>query len=266
MLYSLDLLQPIEIGGIKKTHELVADGDIHGNNLPQLFHGGLFSGDFRQQSQEINLHRRKFSDFDLFWLAKKIALKIGETHFVGFLKILYGFNFFCQQFDLVILQPVERPGDGVQRSQPDINFYDLGTFDEWFKLSIIDKIIKSKCIAFLFEILAYSNQFIRGLDIFEDFNNDLILGKCGRQISLEQVLGEVDETGSQSRYLINAPGQEGGGQKTCGCPIAAHVGKRIRLRPPIEEFVTIKSLMDVENRLPGYILVHKNYLSLSRPV
>ena len=73
---------------------------------------------------------------------------------------------------------------------------------------IIDKIIQGYGIAIIFQIVADGDKFLGGFYIFQDFDHDLVFGKCRRQVSLEQVLGEIDETGTHAGDLLDSPGQK----------------------------------------------------------
>ena len=179
-----------------------------------------------------------------------------KTKFLRMLEFVVGFNFFGKVLGLEMGKPVKNALYFLGRHQAVIELDDVRQFDQRQQLLFEDKIIQGNPVTELLEIGA-GGQYLRGgRHVFQNFDNNLVLGKRSGHLFDQKVLGKVDEAGLVARDFFDTFGEKSGGEQAGRGPVAAEFSQVQPKRLAEEQFVGKQLLVGIENRLPGNVDKH----------
>lgn len=134
-------------------------------------------GDKLEKVEVQELVAGNFTGFDHGGLAEEIALKVGIAKTACFCEFVLCFDFLGEELDrgVSVLFSNTAPAVGIQKLK--IDFKILGVFDERREIRAVNKVIEREGIPRVAEALADVDDFVRGRDGLENFNDDAIGGQ-----------------------------------------------------------------------------------------
>jgi len=180
--------------------------------------------------------------------AEVVALEEGEALLAGELVLFLGFDFFSNEGDGDVAEPVKEAFALFGAGDGEIDFDVVGDLDEGLKAGVPDKVIEGEAEAGGLELAACLDEARGGLKGFKNLKHRHAGGQDVDEVLSEGLGGAVDE-GRQAAGEAFEAVDDGVVKHGAGGKVA--VAAKDRLRAGAEEqLVAVDPLAEVEDGLP----------------
>ena len=257
----MDLAAKAEDGRIQIAEEAVEQGRLQLEEPLDAVEVEFGSSDGVEQLELDELGAGNIARFDHGWLAKEVALEIGEAEASGFIKVALGFDFLGEEGEI---RAAVFGGEGFARiriEQLEIDFEEVSQFDEGTGVRGVHKIVEGEEVTGSAQLAADGKNLVGGLNGFQDLHNNAVRRKQAGSAQAQGEFVEIDEGAGVAGQKLEIEQGDGIGNDAGG---GVGVGLKGILRAAAEEqLIGEDAQTQIEDGLAGYeFFVHKSTPSI----